>query len=33
MIGISVAESNEWDATLNFFGKKREECLISPYGE
>ena len=33
MIGISVAESNEWDATLNFFGKNHEECLISPYGE
>ena len=33
MIGISVAESNEWEATLKFFKKKHEECLNSPYGE
>ena len=33
MIGISVAESNEWEATLKFFNKTHEECLSSPYGE
>lgn len=33
MIGISLAESNEWEATLKFFDKKHEECLNSPYGE
>lgn len=33
MIGISVAESNEWEATLNFFNKKHDDCLTSPYGE
>lgn len=33
MIGISVAESNEWETTLTFFGKNHEECLNSPYGE
>lgn len=33
MIGISVAESNEWEVTLNFFDKNPEECLNSPYGE
>lgn len=33
MIGISIAESNEWEATLTFFGIKHEECSNSPYGE
>lgn len=33
MIGISVAESNEWETTLNYFGRKHEECLLSPFGE
>ena len=33
MIGVSIAESNEWKATLAFFGIKNEECLKSPYGE
>ncbi len=33
MIGISVAESNEWNSTLEYFNKKSEECSKSPYGE
>jgi adenosylhomocysteine nucleosidase/adenosylhomocysteine/aminodeoxyfutalosine nucleosidase len=33
MIGISIAESNEWEATLKYFKKTHEDCLISPYGE
>lgn len=33
MIGISVAEANEWEETLKKFNKKHEECLNSPYGE
>ena len=33
MIGISVAETNEWESTLNFFKQKHEECLNTPYGE
>lgn len=33
MIGLSVAESNEWEFTLKYFNKTHEECLNSPYGE
>lgn len=33
MIGISIAESNEWEETLKYFNKKHDECLNSPYGE
>ena len=33
MIGISVAESHEWEETLKRFNKKHEECLKSPFGE
>ena len=33
MIGLSIAEENEWEATLDFFNKKHEKCLSSPFGE
>ena len=33
MIGISIANSIEWECTLEFFKKSHDECLISPYGE
>lgn len=33
MIGISIAESNEWEATLKFFGVEHEKCMNSIYGE
>ncbi len=33
MIGISVAESNEWEETLKYFNKTHEECETYPYGE
>ena len=33
MIGISIAESNEWEEALKYFHKTHEECLTSPYGE
>lgn len=33
MIGISVAESNEWESTLSFFNMTHDECSTSPYGE
>ena len=33
MIGISIANSTEWESTLEYFRKTHDECLISPYGE
>ena len=33
MIGVSIAESNEWEAALNFFNIKHEDCSKSLYGE
>lgn len=33
MIGISVAESNEWESTLEFFNKTHDECDRFPFGE
>ena len=33
MIGISVAESNEWETTLKYFNKTHEECEKFPFGE
>ncbi|MBQ9659052.1 MAG: 5'-methylthioadenosine/S-adenosylhomocysteine nucleosidase [Clostridia bacterium] len=33
MIGISVAESNEWETTLKYFNKNHEECEKFPFGE
>lgn len=33
MIGLSIAEENEWEVTLNFFNIKHEECMNSPFGE
>ena len=33
MIGISIATKWEWDATLEYFSKKAEECSKYPYGE
>lgn len=33
MIGISIAEENEWLATLDFFKQPREGCLTFPFGE
>lgn len=33
MIGLSIAESNEWEFTLKYFNKVHDECLLSPYGE
>lgn len=33
MIGISIAESNEWEETLKYFNITHDECLKSPYGE
>lgn len=33
MIGISIATKWEWDATLEYFNKKSEDCTPYPYGE
>ena len=33
MIGISIAESNEWETTLKYFNKTHEECNNFPFGE
>lgn len=33
MIGISIAESNEWEETLKYFNKTHEECMKFPFGE
>ena len=33
MIGISVAEANEWETTLNYFNKTHEDCDKFPFGE
>ena len=33
MIGISIAESNEWESTLKYYNKRHEECTKYPYGE
>jgi len=33
MIGISIANSKEWECTLNFFNKNVYDCLKYPYGE
>ena len=33
MIGISVANSNEWETTLKHFNKTHEDCSEYPYGE
>ena len=31
MIGISIANSTEWESTLEHFRKTHDECLISPW--
>ena len=33
MLGISIATKWEWEATLEYFNKKVEECTKYPYGE
>ena len=33
MIGISIATKWEWEATLEYFNKKVEQCTKYPYGE
>ena len=33
MIGISVAESNEWETTLKYFNKSHNDCEKFPFGE
>ncbi len=33
MIGISIAESNEWECTLKYFNKTHEGCEKFPFGE
>ncbi len=33
MVGISVAESNEWEVTLKYFNKSHEDCEKFPFGE
>lgn len=33
MIGISIAESNEWMSTLKYFNKSYSECEKYPFGE
>ena len=33
MIGISVAESNEWETTLKYFNKSHDDCEKFPFGE
>ena len=33
MIGISIANSTEWECTLEYFRKTHDECMTSPYGE
>ena len=33
MIGISIATIWEWEATLQYFGINKEECIQYPYGE
>ena len=33
MIGISVANSDEWETTLKHFNKSHEECSKFPFGE
>ena len=33
MVGISVAESNEWEVTLKYFNKSHEDCEKFPLKE
>ena len=33
MVGISIANSNEWETTLKYFNKSNEECESFPFGE
>ena len=33
MIGISIANSDEWETTLKYFNKTHEECKKFPFGE
>lgn len=33
MIGISIANSKEWETTLKYFNKTPEECEKHPFGE
>lgn len=33
MIGISIAESNEWEEILKYFNKTHDECEKFPFGE
>ena len=33
MIGISVAADKEWEAVLDRFNLKVEDCLAYPFGE
>ena len=33
MVGVSVANKREWEATLNYYNKAKEECVSYPYGE
>lgn len=33
MIGISIATKWEWDAALEYYGKRSEECNKYPFGE